>query len=47
MKIGQSINATQKDIENKRFNYWLGLSLGNKYFTPENVENIFTGWFLM
>ena len=38
MKIGQCINATQNDIDNKRFNYWIGTSLGNKYFSKENIQ---------
>ena len=38
MKIVQSINATQKDIVNKKFNYWIGISLGNKCFSKENIQ---------
>lgn len=38
MKIGQCINATQDDINDKKFNYWIGISLGNKYFSKENIQ---------
>ncbi len=38
MKISQCINATRDDINNKKFNYWIGISLGNKYFSKENIQ---------
>ena len=38
MKIEQCINATPKDIADKKFNYWIGTSLGNKYFSKENIQ---------
>lgn len=46
MKIGQRINLTQGDIENKKFNYWIGISLGNKYFSKENVQK-YIEWTLL
>ncbi|MEK7461922.1 MAG: tRNA-dependent cyclodipeptide synthase [Patescibacteria group bacterium] len=38
MRLGQVIGATQKDIESKKFNYWIGVSLGYKYFNKDNIQ---------
>lgn len=46
MKIGQCINATQNDISSKKFNYWIGISLGNKYFSKENIQK-YIEWTLL
>jgi hypothetical protein len=29
---------TPEEITSKAHNIWLGISLGNKYFTKENIE---------
>lgn len=39
MKITSYLNTTEKDVSEKKFNVCLGLSLGNKYFTPEHIES--------
>jgi tRNA-dependent cyclodipeptide synthase len=46
MKIGQCINATQNNIDNNKFNYWIGISLGNKYFSEENIQK-YVEWTLL
>lgn len=38
MRIGQYINVNNGDIKNKKFNYWIGISLGNKYFSKDNIQ---------
>lgn len=46
MKIGQRINVGAHDINNKKFNYWIGTSLGNKYFSKENIQK-YIEWALL
>ncbi|MDD5341112.1 MAG: tRNA-dependent cyclodipeptide synthase [Patescibacteria group bacterium] len=38
MKIGRCLNTTKEEIEAKKFNIFIGISLGNKYFTRENIK---------
>lgn len=38
MRIGKLLNATKEELETKSFNIFYGLSLGNKYFTPEHIK---------
>lgn len=38
MKITKYLNTTQKEVESRRHNIWLGISLGNKYFSQANIE---------
>lgn len=38
MRIDNYLNTTREDIENKNFNIWVGISLGNKWFTKENIK---------
>jgi len=41
MKIGVIRGATEKEVKSKKFNLYIGISLGNKWFTKENIkENI-------
>jgi tRNA-dependent cyclodipeptide synthase len=39
MRIAAYLNTTEKDVSEKQFNIVLGLSLGNKYFTPEHIRS--------
>lgn len=38
MKIKTYLNTIKKEVESKSFNIWIGISLGNKYFTKENIK---------
>lgn len=38
MKIVKYLNTTKEETESKKFNIWIGVSLGNKYFTKENIR---------
>ena len=38
MKINKYCNTTKKEVYDKNFNVWIGISLGNKYFTKENIK---------
>jgi tRNA-dependent cyclodipeptide synthase len=38
MRIDNYLNTTKQDIENRNFNIWVGISLGNKWFTQENIK---------
>lgn len=38
MKIEKYIGTTSKEVESKKYNIWIGISLRNKYFTKENIE---------
>ena len=38
MRIVKCLGATKEEIENKKFNIVIGVSLGNKYFTKENIN---------
>ncbi len=37
-RIKKCLNSTEKEIRNKKYNIFLGISLGNKYFTKENLR---------
>jgi len=38
MKIKTYLNCNEQEIKSKKFNIFVGISLGNKYFTKENVK---------
>src|SRR3989344_60771 len=38
MKIVKCLGATKEEVESGKFDIWVGISLGNKYFTKENVK---------
>jgi tRNA-dependent cyclodipeptide synthase len=38
MKIIKCLGAKKEEVESKKFNIWIGVSLGNKYFTKENMK---------
>lgn len=38
MRIETYLNTTQEEIEAKKHNIWIGISLGNKYFTKANIR---------
>jgi tRNA-dependent cyclodipeptide synthase len=38
MRIKTYLNTNKKEIENKKFNIWIGISFGNKYFTKNNIK---------
>jgi len=38
MEIKKTFNTTEKEIESKKFNIFIGISLGNKWFTKENLR---------
>ena len=38
MRIATYLNLTPEDVQNKSHNIWLGISLGNKYFTKDHIE---------
>ena len=38
MEIKTYLNTTKTEVETKLFNIWIGISLGNKYFTKENIK---------
>ncbi|MBI2624332.1 tRNA-dependent cyclodipeptide synthase [Candidatus Parcubacteria bacterium] len=38
MRIAKYLNTTKEEVESKKFNIWIGVSLGNRYFTKENIE---------
>ncbi len=37
MRIATYLNTTPDEVQKKSHNIWLGISLGNKYFTKENI----------
>jgi len=39
MKIKTYLNTTPEDIEAKKFNIFIGISLGNKYFSREHIKS--------
>lgn len=45
MRIEKHLNATGAEIRDKKYNIWLGLSLGNKYWTPDHIR-AFLEWAL-
>jgi tRNA-dependent cyclodipeptide synthase len=38
MRIENCLGTTIEDVTSKKFNIWIGISLGNKYFTRENIR---------
>lgn len=38
MKIVTYLNTNKEEVESKKFNIWIGISLGNKYFNKENIK---------
>lgn len=38
MRIVTYLNATPEEVESRKFNIWIGCSLGNSYFTKEHLE---------
>ena len=45
MRIETYLNTTEKEVQNKTFNVWVGVSLGNKYFTKPSIAT-YIGWAL-
>ncbi len=45
MKIQKTFNTTKEEIESKKFNIFIGISLGNKWFTKENLRE-YLNWAL-
>jgi len=39
MKITTCLNTTEKEVLAKKFNIIIGISIGNKYFTKENIRD--------
>jgi len=39
MRFGSFLNTTIEEIKSKRYNIWLGISLGNKSFTKELIKD--------
>jgi len=46
MRITNCLNTTIEDIEAKKFNIFLGISLGNKYFADKENTKEFISWAL-
>jgi len=38
MEIKTYLNCSEQEIQSKKFNIFVGISLGNKYFTKENIK---------
>ncbi|MBT4174397.1 tRNA-dependent cyclodipeptide synthase, partial [archaeon] len=38
MIIKNYLNTTKEEVESKKYNVWIGISLGNKLFTSENIK---------
>lgn len=38
MRITKYVGASKQEVESKKFNIWIGISLGNKYFTKEHIK---------
>lgn len=45
MRIEKYLNTSEAEVERKKFNIFLGLSLGNRYWTPEHIRK-FLFWAL-
>jgi len=45
MKIEKYLNTTKERVDNREHNIWIGISLGNKYFTKENIRG-YINWAL-
>jgi tRNA-dependent cyclodipeptide synthase len=39
MRVESYLNVTPQEIANRHHNIWIGVSLGNAYFTKENLEH--------
>ena len=38
MRVTQYLNTTKEEVESRKFNIWIGISIGNKKFTKEAVR---------
>ena len=38
MRIEKYLGSSKQEVEAKKFDIWFGVSLGNKYFTKENIK---------
>lgn len=38
MRIEKYLNTNSVEVENKNFNIWVGISIGNKYFTKDRIR---------
>ncbi len=38
MKILTYLNTNKNEVESKKYNIWVGISLGNRFFTRENIK---------
>ncbi len=38
MMIKTYLNCTEQEIQSKKYNIFVGISLGNKYFTKETIK---------
>jgi len=38
VKINRLIGATEEEVNSRKFNIFIGISLGNKWFTKENIK---------
>lgn len=38
MRIEKYLNTDANEVANKSFNIWIGISLGNKYFTQDHIK---------
>lgn len=38
MRITNYLNTNKEEVKNKTHNIWIGISLGNKYFTKEHIK---------
>jgi tRNA-dependent cyclodipeptide synthase len=45
MKLVRCLNTNEQEIIDKKFNMLIGISLGNKYFSPENIRE-YINWAL-
>jgi len=39
MRIATYLNTNEADLQSKKFNIFIGISLGNKYFSEENIKD--------
>ena len=39
VKVGVIRGASEKEVKSKKFNLYVGVSIGNKWFTDENIKN--------
>lgn len=38
MRVAEYLNITPEEVSNKKHNIWIGVSLGNAYFTKEHIK---------